>query len=164
MTTNAPKSPLVPFIGDRTPRVLIVDDEPVNLKVLAAHLTRWGCRVQTAADGATALEAARASAPDLILLDILMPGLSGFDVAKALQADPATRNTPVIFLTALAGGEAKEMGFEIGARDYITKPFVAAELAARLGARLRDRYAEEALRARQAELAAGMPKDEAPQP
>lgn len=84
--------------------------------------------------------------PDAILLDVMMPGQSGFSVCEVLQADPATRHIPIIFLTALIGENAKAMGFKTGALDYITKPFDARELAARLGARLRAKYAEDALK------------------
>jgi len=151
--------PLVPFIGERSPRVLAVDDQPINLQVLAAHLTRWGCTVQTAANGDEALGEAKSFEPDVILLDVMMPGQSGFEVLRSLRADPATRDIPVIFLTALAADESKVMGLESGARDYVTKPFNAAELAARVGARLREKYAEDALRAQQAEPSAEIPTD-----
>lgn len=131
------------YIGGRTPRILIVDDEPINLKVLAAHLTRWGCTVRAVSSGREALEAVGAFRPDLILLDIMMPELSGLDVCRMLQADPATAAVPVIFLTAVAGEQAMVAGLAAGARDYVTKPFVAADLAARIGAQLRQRYAQE---------------------
>lgn len=153
------QTPLAPFIGDRSPRILAVDDQPVNLQVLAAHLTRWGCTVQTAANGDEALGEATSFEPDVILLDVMMPGQSGFEVLRSLRADPATRHIPVIFLTALAAEESKVMGLETGARDYVTKPFNVAELAARVGARLREKYAEDALRAQQAELSTELPTD-----
>lgn len=141
------QTPLAPFVGDRSPRILIVDDQPVNLEVLEAHLRQWGCTVCTASGGREALGAARTFAPDAILLDVMMPGLSGFEVSRILQADPATRHITIIFLTALADEQSKVMGFDRGARDYITKPFNAGDLAARLGARLRDKYREDELRA-----------------
>jgi CheY-like chemotaxis protein len=136
-------TPLTPFIGDRTPRILIVDDEPTNLKVLAALLTRWGCIVRDAASGAEAIEAIPAFHPDLILLDIMMPEQSGFEVCEILQADPATRHMPIIFLSAVAGEKARAQGLAAGARDYVTKPFMVGDLAARIGAQLRLKYAEE---------------------
>jgi diguanylate cyclase (GGDEF)-like protein len=153
------ETPLVPFIGTRSARILIVDDEPVNLKVLSAHLTRWGCTVHAAAGGADALAVVADFQPDLILLDILMPGMSGFDVCARLQADPATRHIPVVFLTALAREEAKVKGLDAGARDYITKPFMVPELAARVGAALRDKFLEDVLRARRDELVREVAKD-----
>jgi DNA-binding response OmpR family regulator len=131
------------YVGGRTPRILIVDDEPINLKVLAAHLTRWGCTVQAVASGSEALEAVGTFHPDLILLDVMMPDLSGLDVCRMLQADPATAAVPIIFLTAVAGEQAMVKGLAAGARDYVTKPFVAADLAARVGAQLKQRYAQE---------------------
>lgn len=132
---------LKPYVGDRTPRILIVDDEPINLKVLAAHLVRWGCTVHAAPGGREAISAVPEFEPDLILLDIMMPEVSGFDVCRILQADPATGGIPIIFLTAVAGEQAMMQGLAAGARDYITKPFVSADLAARVGAQLRERYA-----------------------
>lgn len=149
----AVQTPLAPFIGTKTARILIVDDEPVNLKVLAAHLTRWGCEVRTAQSGPEALAAMASFRPDLVLLDILMPGQSGFEVCQALHQDPATRHIPVIFLTALAASDAKIQGLDAGARDYITKPFMAPELAARVGAALRSKFDEDALRERMSTLA-----------
>jgi CheY-like chemotaxis protein len=132
---------LKPHVGDRSPRILIVDDEPINLKVLSAHLVRWGCTVHAASGGREAIETVPIFNPDLILLDIMMPEVSGFDVCKALQADPATRDIPIIFLSAVAGEQARLDGLAAGARDYITKPFVSTDLAARVGAQLRERYA-----------------------
>jgi sigma-B regulation protein RsbU (phosphoserine phosphatase) len=153
------QTPLAPFVGERSPRILAVDDQPVNLRVLGALLRRWGCTVHTAASGAEAVAAVRSFEPDLILLDIMMPGESGFEVCARLQADPATSHIPIIFLTALTNEESKVKGFDTGARDYITKPFDSAELAARAGTRLREKYAEDTLRARRAELAAKMPTE-----
>jgi CheY-like chemotaxis protein len=136
-------TPLSAYVGDRRPRILIVDDEPVNLKVLAAHLVRWGCEVEQASSGPEALARIPAFAPDLILLDVMMPGQSGLDVCRHIQADPTLRRIPVIFLSAAAGEQAKELGLEVGARDYVTKPFMSADLAARVGAQLQQRYAED---------------------
>jgi CheY-like chemotaxis protein len=136
-------TPLTAYVGDRRPRILIVDDEPVNLKVLAAHLARWGCVVQQAGSGPEALATIAGFGPDLILLDVMMPGQSGLEVCRHLQDDPALRRIPVIFLSAAAGEQAKELGLAAGARDYVTKPFMAADLAARVGAQLQQRYAED---------------------
>jgi two-component system, sensor histidine kinase and response regulator len=130
------------YVGDKTPRILIVDDEPINLKVLAAHLVRWGCSVHAAPGGREAIEAVETFAPDLILLDIMMPEMSGYDVCKVLQHDPAAKAIPIIFLTAVAGEQAMVQGLALGAKDYITKPFVSADLAARVGAQLQQRYLE----------------------
>ncbi len=129
------------YVGEHTPRVLIVDDEPINLKVLAAHLVRWGCAVHAVPGGQEAIDAVGMFEPDLILLDIMMPGLSGYDVCRILQSNPATKHIPIIFLTAVAGEQPMLRGLAAGARDYITKPFVSADLAARIGAQLRQRLA-----------------------
>ncbi|MDR7422614.1 MAG: response regulator [Armatimonadota bacterium] len=153
------ETPLAPFIGTRSARILIVDDEPVNLKVLSAHLTRWGCTVHAAASGADALAVVPVFQPDLILLDILMPGMSGLDVCAKLQEDPSTQHIPVVFLTALAREEAKVKGLDAGARDYITKPFMVPELAARVGAALREKFSEDVLRARHDELVREISRD-----
>lgn len=149
---------MAPFIGDRTPRILVVDDEPAHRRVLADYLTLWGCTVHTAANGEEALSGAAGFNPDLILLDIMMPGPSGFEVCDALRTDHATGHTPVIFLTALSGEEARIRGFDSGGLDYVVKPFIAADLAARVGARLRQRYAEDELRARNRELSQQLAK------
>ncbi len=151
------ETPLEPFVSDRSPRILAVDDQPVNLRVLGALLRRWGCTVHAAASGAEALAVVRSFEPDLILLDIMMPGESGFEVCARLQSDPATSHIPIIFLSALTSEESKVKGFDTGARDYVTKPFNADELAARVGTRLREKYAEDTLRARRAELTAKKP-------
>lgn len=148
------QTPLEPFIGDRAPRVLVVDDETATLQILGELLTRWRCAVVTASGGEEALAAARAESPDIILLDIIMPGQSGFDVCKRLQADPATIHIPVVFLTAISDGDALMKGFESGGRDFIIKPFHAGDLAARMGARLRQKYAEDGLREQRARLSA----------
>jgi DNA-binding response OmpR family regulator len=158
----AKTSPLVPFIGTRSPRILIVDDDPTNLKVLAAHLSRWGCLVREVDGGAEALGHAKAFSPDLVLLDVMMPDRSGFDVCRDLQADEDTKHVPVIFLSALSGREAKMEGFATGGLDYVTKPFIAADLAARVGVRLREKYVEDDLRARHAQLIAQL-SDAAPE-
>lgn len=147
------ESPLTPFVGERPPRILIVDDEPTNLKVLAAHLMRWKCIVHAAASGPEAIAAVPTFDPDLVLLDIMMPEMSGYEVCQKLQADPATQHIPVIFLSAVAGEKAKAQGFEVGARDYVTKPFMVGDLAARIGTQLRQKYAEDAVREQHSERA-----------
>lgn len=114
------------------PRVLCVDDEPLNLQVLGPLLQHNGFRVSLALDGAKALELARQSPPDLVLLDISMPGLDGLAVCRALRADLRTAGVPVIFLTARTASADIVAGFEAGAVDYVTKPFHAPELIARV--------------------------------
>jgi putative two-component system response regulator len=114
------------------PTVLVVDDAPENLMVLSQALTDQ-YRVKAARDGMGALQiAATAPAPDLILLDIVMPGLDGFEVCRRLKSDPATAGIPVIFLTARTDAEDEQRGFELGAVDYISKPISPPVVRARV--------------------------------
>ncbi|MCM2327100.1 MAG: response regulator [Lysobacter sp.] len=116
--------------------ILIVDDSPENLAVLN-ELLQPSFRVLAATSGDKALRvAAGAARPDLILLDVMMPGLDGYQVFERLRADPATREIPVIFITALDGHEEELLGLELGAADYITKPIVPAVVLARVGTQL----------------------------
>ena len=112
--------------------VLVVDDRPANLRLVATLLGEVGYRVLTFADGEMALRAARSEQPDLVLLDIGMPGMDGYEVCERLKADEATRHIPVIFLTALGDTTDKVRGFDSGAADYVHKPFQAEELIARI--------------------------------
>ena len=106
---------------DQRPRLLLVDDEPTNLQVLR-HVLQADYRLLFATDGARALQVAREQQPQLILLDIMMPGMDGYAVCRALKADPATAGIPVIFITALDDSQDETAGFDAGAVDYITKP------------------------------------------
>ncbi|NJN21527.1 MAG: response regulator [Leptolyngbya sp. RL_3_1] len=117
--------------------VLIVDDNPVNLQVLSALLKQMDLKVFVAINGETTLQRAQRIAPDLILLDVMMPDLDGFEVCRRLKAAPQTAAIPVIFVAALATVEHKVKGFEVGGADYITKPFQQAEVAARVQHQLR---------------------------
>ncbi|WP_374981573.1 two-component system response regulator [Pseudomonas solani] len=101
--------------------LLLVDDEPTNLQVLR-HILQEDYRLLFAKDGAKALELAQRESPDLVLLDVMMPGMTGHEVCARLKADEATTSIPVIFVTALADVEDEARGFEVGAVDYITKP------------------------------------------
>ncbi len=112
--------------------VLIVDDTPANLRLLAGMLTDQGHKVRPAPNGKLALMAARAAPPDLILLDINMPGMNGYEVCAALKDDPLTRDIPVIFISALDQTEDKVKAFTLGGVDYITKPFQIEEVLARV--------------------------------
>src|SRR6187402_603197 len=112
--------------------VLVVDDTPENLSVMSG-LLRDTYKVRIAPDGERALAIARGGEkPDLILLDIMMPGLDGYEVLRRLQADPATRDLPVIFLTAMSEAEDEKIGLDLGAVDYITKPANPAIVLARV--------------------------------
>jgi putative two-component system response regulator len=111
--------------------ILLVDDEPTNLQVLK-HTLQDHYRLLFARDGAKALELASREKVDLVLLDIMMPGMSGYDVCKRLKAHPATASLPVIFITALSDIADEQLGFELGAVDYITKPFSPVIVNARV--------------------------------
>jgi DNA-binding response OmpR family regulator len=112
--------------------ILIVDDTPANLNVLSAILGKRGYRVRPAINGALALKAAQKAAPDLILLDVQMPGLDGYEVCRQLKADAQTRGIPVIFISALDDVLDKVEAFQVGGVDYITKPFQIEEVLARV--------------------------------
>lgn len=116
--------------------ILIVDDNPTNLGVLFESLTQSGYRVLIAQDGELALRQVERVKPDIILLDVLMPGIDGFETCRRLKVNDDTREIPVIFMTALSDTVDKIKGFEIGAVDYITKPFQQEEVRARIHAHL----------------------------
>lgn len=111
--------------------LLLVDDEPTNLQVLR-HILQDDYRLLFAKDGPKALELAGREQPALVLLDVMMPGMTGHEVCQQLKNDPATREIPVIFVTALADTEDEAKGFEVGAVDYITKPVSPAIVKARV--------------------------------
>ncbi|WP_438016703.1 response regulator [Sorangium sp. So ce315] len=118
-----------------TPRpglVLIADDGSDNLEVLSSALISDGLDVAVACDGEEAVELAGKAQPDLILLDALMPGVSGFEACRQIKANPATQGIPVIFMTALAEAKFRIRGFHVGAVDYVIKPFEETELLARV--------------------------------
>lgn len=108
--------------------VLVVDDVPLNQKLVTKMLTRFNFRIRTASNGLQALEAVREELPDLILLDILMPVMDGFDMLKILRANPATEKVRVIILSALNSNEDVVKGFNLGANDFITKPIIMEKL------------------------------------
>lgn len=114
------------------PRILVVDDEEVNLLVLKGILEAQGFAAITARNGVEARQKAKELSPDLILLDVMMPGETGFSVCAGLKAEPSTVDTPVVFVTALADLESKMRGFELGAVDYVVKPFEREEVLARV--------------------------------
>ena len=116
---------------DDRPTILAVDDS-ADILAMITGLLKELYKIKVAKNGETALAMAASSSPSLILLDILMPGADGFEVCARLKADPATREIPVIFLTAKTDGEDEERGFELGAADYITKPINPIKLLARV--------------------------------
>ena len=140
----------------KTTYVLLVDDNPNNLKVLSEAIQRCGWKALMATDGESAIRQTEYAHPDLILLDVMMPGLDGFETCRRLKANPLTYNTPVIFMTALCDPTDKVKGLEIGAVDYITKPFQHEEVIARLKLHLKisnlTRTLEQRVQERTAEL------------
>ena len=112
--------------------ILVVDDNPTNLEILDHALTQAGYKVRIEAEGLNVMKQARLSIPDLILLDIMLPDINGFEVCQQLKADPLTKSIPIIFMTALADTVDKIKGLNLGAVDYITKPFQKQELLARV--------------------------------
>lgn len=121
-------------------RILLVDDNPNNLKVLAEAISTCGWKALMATDGESAIEQSEYAQPDLILLDVMMPGLDGFETCRRLKTSPITQPIPVIFMTALSESTDKVKGLEIGAVDYITKPFQQEEVLARLKLHLKISY------------------------
>lgn len=137
--TTAP-SPLAPHTAAHgRPRlpdgisVLLVDDHPEEIRLMGELLRRAGARVLLATDGKEALRLAKELHPSAILLDVTLPPTNGFEVCQALHADPATADIPVLFLSGRTEPATRLRGFAAGARDYVTKPFVEAEVLARLG-------------------------------
>lgn len=125
-----------PSTADERPRLLLVDDEPANLHVLR-EILQADYRLQFARDGRRALDLVAAERPDLILLDVMMPGLTGFEMCEALQAAPLTASIPVIFVTALGDAVEEAHGFDVGGVDYITKPVSPPVVRARIRNHLR---------------------------
>lgn len=119
------------------PRVLVVEDEPDIAALIAYQLTREGFRVETTGNGSEALDAVGREIPDLVVLDRMLPGLSGDEILQRLKSDPATSSVPVLVLTAKREQEDRIEGLELGADDYLTKPFSPRELVLRAQAILR---------------------------
>jgi DNA-binding NtrC family response regulator len=127
--------------------ILAVDDTPASLRLLSELLTKHGYCVRPASDGALALKSVAAKTPDLILLDVSMPDMDGYEVCRRLKADEKSSRIPVIFISAFGDTHQKVTGFEAGGVDYITKPFEAEEVLARVRTHLQLRRAEELQRA-----------------
>ena len=122
------------------PIILIVDDNPTNLKVLSRAIADSGWEILVATDGENAVEQAEYAKPDLILLDVMMPGIDGFETCNQLKQNPATHEIPIIFMTALSDTVDKVKGLSLGAVDYITKPFQTEEVLARVSVHLKMRF------------------------
>jgi DNA-binding response OmpR family regulator len=120
----------------KPPRILIVDDNETNRDILRTRLGRQGHELIEAADGEEAVAAARQHHPDLILLDVMMPRMNGFEVCRELRKHETMRHVPIIFVTTRSEGENVEAGYTLGGNDYVNKPFTAAELLAKLRSHL----------------------------
>lgn len=138
----------------RTAHILVVDDVAKNVKLLADVLAVKGYRVSTAASGEEALASVANDAPDLILLDVMMPGLSGYDVCRTLRADPQHTVLPIVLVTALDPAKERVNGLDAGADDFLSKPINQAELMARVRSLLRIKQLYEEVGRQKAELAA----------
>lgn len=130
---------------DGASHILVVDDLPANTRVLEALLTREGYRVTCAANGEQALEEVAKERPDLVLLDILMPKIDGYEVCRRLKNDPATRLIPVVLVTGLTDTDSRIRGLEVGADDFMSKPFIVPEMRARVASLLRIKRYTDAL-------------------
>jgi DNA-binding response OmpR family regulator len=128
------------------PKILVVDDEPEAVELLDFNLRQAGYAVTTAGDGAEALKKARTQSPDMIVLDVMLPEMDGFEICKSLRLDSATAKIPIIMLTAKAAEIDRVLGLELGADDYLTKPFSPRELLLRIKKILARGQTEEKLR------------------
>jgi putative two-component system response regulator len=146
----APRRGITP--GSQTQRVLVADDQPMVRAALAKILKRLGLEVVEATDGPSAISAALTMAPDLVLLDVSMPGCDGYEVCRQLKSDHRTALTPVVLVTGDDSIKDRVRGAEVGADDFFTKPFEVAELAARVRAALRQKSVTDGLEASDAVL------------
>lgn len=134
----------------RPAHLLVVDDEPEIAELLRYHLVRAGHRVTTAANGWEAIAVARDDRPELILLDLMLPDLDGFGVCEILRREPTTATIPVVIVSAWSSGDSRNLGLELGALDYVTKPFSPHTIVERVNRILdarADRTANSSLRA-----------------
>jgi adenylate cyclase len=140
-------------VGAAAASILVVDDVPLNVKLIADLLGAKGYRTRTASSGAEALASLAADPPDLVLLDVMMPGLSGYDVCRTIRADPAHAMLPIVLVTALDPAQERAKGLDAGADDFLSKPVNQAELLARVRSLLRIKSLYDELRQQRSELA-----------
>lgn len=133
------KTKIIAELNPRDYNILIVDDTPANLKMMVEYLEQCGFGTRMTRSGENALKRVQYDPPDLILLDVLMPDMDGFETCRRLKASTSTKNIPVIFMTALTNTEDKIKGFEVGAVDYVSKPLNQEEVLARITTHLRQR-------------------------
>ena len=153
-------------MDDKKNAVLIVDDNKSNIRLLISTLESHGFETITARSGSMGIRRAEFSGPDLILLDVMMPGMDGFETCRHLKANNKTKDIPVIFMTALINVENKLRGFQVGGVDYITKPFEEAEVMARVKTHLalrntQKQLQEEIAERRQTEIELQLAKESA---
>jgi two-component system alkaline phosphatase synthesis response regulator PhoP len=122
-----------------SPRILIADDDPLGAELLEAYLNEIDCELRTTSDGEQTLQLVASWRPDLILLDVMMPRISGFEVCKRLRSDPATRDIAIIMITALDQPSDMDRAVEAGTDDFVSKPINKTDLLLRVGALLRSR-------------------------
>ena len=134
------------MVSQHIPNILIVDDVPANLKVLGEILKEEGYLVRPVPNGVLALQVAERTEPDLILLDVMMPGLNGFEVCKGLKENKKVSDIPVIFISALNDTQDIVKALQCGGVDFITKPFQSAEVIARVKTHLQLRFQSKKLR------------------
>ena len=159
LPSTAPKAveprvatPRTATTGDRLGTVLAVDDEPMNIELLTRRLVALGCIVLKASSGEEALTIADRELPDLVLLDVMMPGMDGWETCRKLKSNERTRSLPVIFVTARDRAEDLARGFEVGGVDYVPKPFEPLELAARVRSAIFTKRLQDELRQRNEDL------------
>jgi CheY-like chemotaxis protein len=145
MPSSSHPAPGKPAEPSRLARVLIADDNPQGVELLEAYLAECDYDIQTAADGEETLRKVHAWKPDLILLDIMMPKISGFEVCKRIRANPATADIAVVMVTALDQPSDIDRAVDAGANDFLTKPINKTELLLRTGSALRSRSYKEQL-------------------
>jgi diguanylate cyclase (GGDEF)-like protein len=138
--------------GSRAPKILVVDDEPAILDILTRRLQLLGCEIATLSGGTGVADQAKVYEPDIILLDVMMPDVDGFSVLAALKADPDLQDIPVVMMTAKSEIESRVKGLDLGAHDYISKPYETTELVARIRAALRVKQLQDSLKQANREL------------